>query len=258
MNYKKILFLCSLLTPLYIFNSQQGQMPQQSPPQNQPSSPPVYVTVHNHNDGAQATNTNLSQHLQTQQNTQTVEIKTQTIQIKHTFNFGVDDAVQKYLPMLNTAYTSSASAFDHYKYHIATGSLFLVYAWTLYHLHYTENMMHNYHAWCNWKSTLPLQHLQLTPIKDLYDQLAIDIQKKYFTITSSTKHLPSVQFWNDIQQECKALKFYIATYKFAKKTCCSKIFGFFYSLQNTEDKLTRLYFIIDLFTAQQVTHNSLT
>ena len=80
---------------------------------------------------------------------------------------------------LSNYWNISYKTFKNNIFKITLGTIFASYAWIAYQIRQTNLLIKKHDAWCNWKSVVPITHLQLATQEDLLAQLKIDLYKKY-------------------------------------------------------------------------------
>lgn len=134
---------------------------------------------------------------------------------------------------------------------IATATLATAYAYMLYRIKQTESLIQQNDAWCNWKAIIPMAHLILTPAPDLWQQLNLDIHKKYALQGKESLFEKATDiFLQDIRYELNLLNTYEQWYNITRKFWCNKFFLFQYNMNIISEKKTRILFILDLFMAK--------
>jgi len=147
--------------------------------------------------------------------------------------------------------TMSAFLFQN-KVKVACSVVCMGYGLIALKLYGASQLLRSQDSWCNWKEAVPLQHLALTPYRDLVAQFNIDLQKKhYLQHSQSPQKKLHVLFWDDLQAEMLCLQNYLKIIRMTKFTCCSRLFFFSHDQAVIEEKLARLQFVFDLFVRMQ-------
>ena len=135
---------------------------------------------------------------------------------------------------------------------IIIGTTVASYIWILYQIRFTCLLIKQHNSWCNWKSVIPLNHLQLSDHEDLFSQLKFDIGKKYAqqNILHARCDFATV-FIQDVHAELNNLNTYLNWYETIQTIYCSRFFNFPFDCATIEDKKARLHFILDLFMTTQ-------
>lgn len=141
------------------------------------------------------------------------------------------------------------------KYKIGLTTVGVAYAYLCYDLYAAREILQSHSSWCNWKEVVSTQQLVCASHQELITQLLADIHKKYLlaakTVSSSMKASPFDQFINDIVKELCALERYITIKKLTKSLYLEKLFYFSYKKSVVQEKIDRLYFMLDVFVAWQ-------
>lgn len=212
--------------------------------------PSINLTVNNGGPVATATNLNALTQKQVQEFLQDMNLKV-TQDVNHSINWPSLPSLS--LPDSQPIKNFFSSPYDSIRSHpylCILATLMASYAWINYQIRKTKILLQEHDAWCNWKSMVPLAHLQLTNGQDLLTQLKIDLYKKYALITShaSTCDYTSM-FISDIKNELALLNNYIYWYELTSTIKCCRLFCFGYDLAAIQEKKTRLLFILDFFMA---------
>lgn len=162
-------------------------------------------------------------------------------------------------PKIIHGYWNSSCQFlkNHY-FEISATTVFASYGLILYQIRKAKLLNHDHQAWCNWKSVVPLSHLQNATQQDLLSQLRIDLYKKYaLTQENASTCDYTMLFLNDIKNEIALFDLYLGWYRTTKALSCDKLFWFSYDATVIEAKKARLFFILDLFMAWYSQNNSI-
>jgi hypothetical protein len=152
--------------------------------------------------------------------------------------------------IINGYWNSSSQWVKDHALEISTVAAVLGYGFVLYQIRKAKLLISNHDAWCNWKSVVPLSHLQNATQQDLLSQLKIDLYKKYaLTQENASTCDYTMLFLNDIKNEIVLFDLYLNWYRATKTVACDKLFWFSYDLSIIESKKARLFFILDLFMA---------
>jgi hypothetical protein len=200
----------------------------------------LHINIHNNNHIPVTTNTSANAENGPHQ-LSSVQTTTTTTGSQTNPSWWNQEAWQK---QFNSAATSITA---HPKTIFAT-LVFSSYVWINYQLRQTNQLLQEHNSWCNWKSSVPLAHLQLTDGQELLEQLKIDFYKKYALKTDDIDSCNYILlFVNDIKHELKLLENYACWQKLLKTIWCQKLFYFPCDLTVIEEKKTRLLFIFDFF-----------
>ncbi|MBP6892207.1 hypothetical protein KBB68_01360 [Candidatus Babeliales bacterium] len=148
--------------------------------------------------------------------------------------------------------TTLLSCFKSHWFKITAGTILTIYLWILYQIRFTCLLIKQHDAWCNWKSIVPITHLQLATHEDLVGQLKKDIFKKYaHNYYQNTVHGFLTLFIQEIQQELILLDTYLKWQNIIEMISCSKFFNFPFTITTIEEKKARLHFLLEIFATQQ-------
>lgn len=126
---------------------------------------------------------------------------------------------------------------------------FVSYAYFYYQLNQINSIMKNGQSWCNWRSVVPLNHLQQQNKNDITNELKIDIYKRCM-INQVQTNLTAI-FITEIKAELEQLNAYLHTYSIINKIGLTRFFYCKYPLALIEEKKQRLLFIFEMFVEQQ-------
>ena len=200
----------------------------------------VNVTIHNENHIPVTTNSSSSAENGPHQ-LSSVHTTTTTAGSPTNAPWWNQEALQKHFN------ATTSSILSHQKTIFAT-LIFSSYVWINYQLRQTNQLLQEHNSWCNWKSSVPLAHLQLTDGQELLEQLKIDFYKKYALKNDDIATCNYILlFVNDIKHEMKLLDNYFYWQKLIKTIWCQKLFYFPCDISVIEEKKTRLLFIFDFF-----------
>lgn len=148
--------------------------------------------------------------------------------------------------------SSTIIAFKTHWCKIIAASIFVSYIYILYQIRYACLLIKEHNAWCNWKSVIPVTHLQLASREELLAQLKIDIYKKYARngLDKLTCDLTTM-FMKDINAELQTFDTYLDWQNRIQTISCNRLFNFPFDVTAIEEKKARLFFIIDLFMVAQ-------
>lgn len=212
--------------------------------------PSVNVTINNGAPSATATNSNATAQGQLQKSLQIQDQRSfQDVNVKHLINWPSLPSLPDGKP-IKDFFTATYDSIRSHPYACMLVVLTASYALINYQICKTNHLLQEYDAWCNWKSVIPLTHLQLTCGQDLLAQLKIDFYKKYALIASNASSCDYTNmFISDIKNELILLNNYIYWYELTNSIKCSRLFYFKYDISVIQDKKTRLLFILDFFMA---------
>ena len=212
--------------------------------------PSINLTVNNGGPVATATNLNHLTQEQVQKFFQDMNLKV-TQDVKHSINW--PSLPSPSLPdgkPIKDFFSSTYDSMRSHPYACLAAVLIASYAWINYQIRKTNNLLKEHDAWCNWKSIVPLAHLQLANAQDLLTQLKIDLYKKYALIASNASTCDYTNmFINDIKNELALLNNYIYWYELTNTIKCYRLFYFSYDISAVQEKKTRLLFMLDFFMA---------
>lgn len=127
------------------------------------------------------------------------------------------------------------------------------YVWIRYQIQQTNVLFKNVDAWCNWQSNISIPDLKLQSEQDLFQQLKIDIEAKYFKIKKDTSENTKRAMFDyidllmrDITLEFEQLNTYKKWYERTRAIYCNTMFNFYYDLAVIQEKQERLLLIINL------------
>jgi hypothetical protein len=150
-----------------------------------------------------------------------------------------------------TAYWNlSCKTLKNNAFKITAATILAIYAWIFYQIRQTNSLIKKHDAWCNWKSIVPLAHLQLASKEDLLTQLKIDLYKKYALACSNASTCDyTFMFIDELKSEIALFDVYLHWLSVTQTIWCDKLFYFSHDATAIEEKKARLFFLLDLFMA---------
>jgi len=138
------------------------------------------------------------------------------------------------------------------KWKIAAAMAAVTYGYFWYKIFKTNQILKQKNSWCNWKEAVALSSLMVTSQHDLMTELLQEIQKQQL-LRQNLKDCSSgiVCFVKEITDELQLLQSYVQLYDMCRRFYCSKLFYFTIDYVLLQEKIARLYFLIDLFSFWQ-------
>ncbi|OGB86295.1 hypothetical protein A3J41_01720 [candidate division TM6 bacterium RIFCSPHIGHO2_12_FULL_38_8] len=159
---------------------------------------------------------------------------------------------------LSNYWNISYKTFKNNIFKITLGTIFASYAWIAYQIRQTNLLIKKHDAWCNWKSVVPITHLQLATQEDLLAQLKIDLYKKYSLAASNASTCDyTFMFVNEIKNEMALFDAYLRWLHMIKAISCNRFFHFSHDETVIEEKKARLLFLLDLFMTWYSQNNTI-
>ncbi len=106
-------------------------------------------------------------------------------------------------------------------------------------------------SWCNWKENINLPHLMSEPYHDIIHELILTIQKKYLLEEKQSKLCITQTFLQDLKTELQLLEQHLTIRQYVKSWYCFKLFPLIHDLDILQEKIARLYWLLDIFATWQ-------
>ncbi len=218
--------------------------------QQQPSPIVVHVSpaiYNNHNNSVS------TQHQSTQQVEHLFKLELPTLP---TLNLPSKESI---LGKLESSYNSLYNNLYDYKWYISGGFIASIYSYLLVKIYTIHRLLENPKSWCLWKEEIPLNRLSTLDSLELLTQLHIDICKKYFDATKIPKDICLLKYFlEDINYEKSMLVFYKSIYSYSNFFYISKLFKFNKTVEQIDQYIARLNFLIDLYFQNFIQTNNFT
>lgn len=218
---------------------------------------PIFVNIIDRigsNNSAQITSSNVNQHTSTTTSNATHKQELP----ESTTGFALPQFKVPEIELNLQKHSTSAFSWccDH-KWKLIAGATLTLYGYFRYKLSSHIEFLRSSQAWCNWKQTLSLGQIVVTPQQDLIQALKIDLLKKYHLGSSSKSSTPDMYdlFMADIKQEEQFLDWYTSFYQVAKRLCIAHFYSLEINLQAIAEKKARLAFVTELFSSWYATQH---
>ncbi|MBI2344498.1 hypothetical protein HYV10_00300 [Candidatus Dependentiae bacterium] len=168
-------------------------------------------------------------------------------EIKHTHVISFELPNFK-IPSMLDHFQNPSKSFWGYKWYTAASIASAAYVYLNFKLYTAYKLLEDPKSWSLWKEEIPLNRLMTIDKTELYKQLKMDIAKKYFNVADSTKeHNFLMKFLEDINNEKNLLEFYQSAYHLSKFALFSNMLASRKSLEQINQYIARIDFIIDLY-----------
>lgn len=236
-----IVFLFSCISPILLYTEQTST--------SNPQLPPIVFNL-------SGFNSNKSESwLQAHQE------NSQKMSNSNTYNHTHTHVVKLDIPNLKLPFSSALESLQNsyynfwdYKWYTAAGITSIAYLYLNFKIYLINKLLENPKSWSLWKEEISLSRLTTIDAQELSKELTMDIYKKYFNSSDTTKdHELIIKFLEDIKHEKNLLEFYQSIYKVSYLP----VFNAHKTSEQISQYIARLNFIMDLYLEMHIQSNKL-